>query len=151
MSQSNAPGPIQEDYSVACADSRSTAGDGRARNDMILVVEDEPLIRLMIVDLLQAEGFTVAEAVDADDALTILADRADEVKLIFTDINMPGDMDGLQLARHAVHSWPWIELLVTSGRGRPASPPLPSGSIFVEKPYTFDKLLGCIRDLTHQR
>ena len=84
----------------------------------ILVVEDETLIRLWAADLLEENGFSVLEAEDADAALKVLESRPD-VKLLFTDVQMPGSLNGMELAREVHARWPHILLVITSGRERP--------------------------------
>src|SRR5579872_1715818 len=81
---------------------------------VVLVVEDEALIRLLAVDLLEEEGFSVLEATDAANALQLLEKRED-VSVLFTDIQMPGAMNGLDLAARVHERWPNIRLLLTSG------------------------------------
>src|ERR1700694_5339722 len=81
----------------------------------VLVVEDEMMLRMRAVDIVEDAGFTAIEAVNADEALAILESRSD-VDLLFTDIQMPGSMDGLRLA-HAVHQrWPSIKIILVSGQ-----------------------------------
>jgi len=81
----------------------------------VLVVEDEMMLRMRAVDIVADAGFTPIEAVNADDAFAILESRSD-VDLLFTDIQMPGTMDGLKLA-HAVHArWPSIKIMLVSGQ-----------------------------------
>src|SRR6266581_7926507 len=82
---------------------------------VVLVVEDEMLLRMRAVDMVEDAGFTSVEAVDADEAVAILESRSD-IALLFTDIQMPGSMDGLELA-HAVHArWPPIKIILVSGQ-----------------------------------
>src|SRR5580658_1691676 len=84
----------------------------------VLVVEDEMMLRMRAVDMVEDAGFTPVEAVNADDALAILESRSD-IELLFTDIQMPGSMDGLTLA-HAVHErWPSIKIILVSGKLTP--------------------------------
>src|ERR1700710_227550 len=84
---------------------------------VVLVVEDEMLLRMRAVDMVEDTGFTPLEAVDADQAVAILESRSD-IALLFTDIQMPGSMDGLKLA-HAVHDrWPPIKIILVSGKLR---------------------------------
>ncbi len=85
---------------------------------VILVVEDEPLVRLFLTDFLDEAGFKVFEAVNGDEAMTILQARPD-VQVIISDIEMPGSMSGLELARAVNARWPGIGIVVTSGRERP--------------------------------
>lgn len=82
---------------------------------IVLIVEDEMLLRMRAVDMVEDAGFTSIEAVDADQAVAILESRSD-IALLFTDIQMPGSMDGLRLA-HAVHErWPPIKIILVSGQ-----------------------------------
>src|SRR6202158_3049734 len=91
---------------------------------VVLVVEDEMLLRMRAVDMVEDAGYTPLEAMDADEAVTILESRSD-IALICTDIQMPGSMDGLGLA-HAVHErWPSIKIIVVSGQLNPLKPDLP--------------------------
>lgn len=100
----------------------------------ILVVEDEFLVRLDIVDQLRERGFTVFEASNADEAVALLSLHSG-IRVIFTDIDMPGSMDGLKLARAVRDRWPPIKIIVTSGHRRVAEQDLPSDSRFFAKPY----------------
>jgi CheY-like chemotaxis protein len=100
---------------------------------VVLVVEDEMLLRMRAVDIVEDAGFIPIEAVNADDALAILESRAD-IELLFTDIQMPGSMDGLGLA-HAVHErWPPIKIILVSGQLKPANTEIPANSRFFGKP-----------------
>src|ERR1700692_3204163 len=84
----------------------------------VLVVEDEMMLRMRAVDIVEDAGFTPVEAVNADDALAILEKQSD-IGLLFTDIQMPGTVDGLKLA-HAVHArWPSIKIMLVSGQVTP--------------------------------
>ena len=84
----------------------------------VLVVEDEMVLRMRAVDIVEDAGFTPVEAVNADEAISILEARSD-ISLLLTDIQMPGSMDGLKLA-HAVHDrWPAIKIILVSGQGEP--------------------------------
>src|SRR5207253_2775726 len=94
---------------------------------VVLVVEDEILLRMRAVDMVEDAGYTPVEAVDADDALAILQSRSD-IALLFTDIQMPGSMNGLQLA-HAVHErWPPIKIILASGQLGLSSQDIPQDS-----------------------
>ncbi len=105
----------------------------------ILVVEDEALIRFTTIDALEDEGFTVFEADCAETAITVLETHAD-IQLIFTDIDMPGSMDGLQLTAFVRDRWPPIKIFVTSGRITPSKSDLSDGIDFVSKPYDLNRL-----------
>jgi two-component system, response regulator PdtaR len=100
----------------------------------VLVVEDESLIRMDIANCLQDAGFEVIEAPNADDAISILESRND-IRLVFTDVDMPGSMDGLKLASFVRDRWPPIKLIVTSGHVPVSVADLPSGGRFFTKPY----------------
>jgi CheY-like chemotaxis protein len=100
----------------------------------ILVVEDDVLVRMIATDILVDAGFRVIEAHDAQEAMTLLEARAD-VRVVFTDWNMPGEIDGLGLARLVRGRWPEVGVIVTSGKMRPALGDLPAGVRFLEKPY----------------
>ena len=84
----------------------------------------------------------------AAEALAILRKQASGVHVLFTDIHMPGLMNGLALAHHAHIHWPWIGLILASGRARPLPADLPVGSRFLAKPYDFHHLVGHVRELT---
>lgn len=100
---------------------------------IVLVVEDEPLQRLDLVDIVTEAGFEVLEAFDAAHAIAILEARPD-VRILFTDIDMPGGMDGLKLAAAVRRRWPPIEIVVVTAGRRPASDELPTGAVFMAKP-----------------
>ena len=110
----------------------------------ILVVDDEFLIRIFAVDLLEDHGFRTLEACDGLEALALLQDHP-EVELLLTDINMPGEPDGLGLAHEARANRPDIDIVVTSGRVVPGSGDMPLRSRFVGKPYTCDQLLNAVQ------
>ena len=101
-------------------------------NMTVLVVDDDSLARMVTADSLRDELFTVIEADNAEAALSYLHRRAREVDLLFSEVRMPGEIDGAGLAHHVAQSWPWITLALVSGRPRPA---LPAGASFLLKPY----------------
>src|ERR1700721_156529 len=100
---------------------------------VILIVDDETLIRLAAVQIAEDEGFDVVEAANADEAIEILEGR-DDIRVIFTDIHMPGSMDGLKLARAVRDRWPPIKIIVTSGGETPKKPHSPRGAGFFPSP-----------------
>ncbi|NML04157.1 response regulator [Sphingomonas sp. G-3-2-10] len=112
----------------------------------VLVVEDDALIRMHGVDILGDGGFHVLEAGNADDALVILSDGAD-VQLLFSDIDMPGSMNGLNLARVVCDRWPAIHLLLTSGQHGRLDGDLPGRARLVRKPWSSQSLLDRVRDM----
>jgi CheY-like chemotaxis protein len=113
----------------------------------ILVVEDELLLRLIAVDVVEDAGFEALAAGTADEALSILEARADDVRLVFTDIQMPGSMDGLGLAHAVRDRWPPVELIVTSGRCQIGANDLPDRGRFIAKPYDTNALSQVFREM----
>ena len=110
--------------------AESQTGKRRA----VLVVEDEPLLRLSAIDMVEDMGFEAVEAADADEAIRILEARPDII-IMFTDIDMPGSIDGMRLAACVRDRWPPIHIIVTSGHARPDDVVLPPNAEFVPKPY----------------
>lgn len=115
---------------------------------VVLVVEDEPILRIAAVDMVEETGLTALEAPDADVALALLKARSD-IRLVFTDVHMPGNLDGMHLAGLVRERWPRIDVIVTSGEVAPGERPMPSGGIFIPKPYDHDKLAHLINRLVH--
>lgn len=95
---------------------------------------DDELIRMHAADVVRDLGFETLEAANADDAISLL-ERCSDITVVFTDIQMPGSMDGLHLVAVVRDRWPPIALLVTSGRPPPLDTALPRGARFVSKPY----------------
>ncbi|MBM7485938.1 MULTISPECIES: response regulator [Bradyrhizobium] len=102
---------------------------------VVLVVEDEPLLMMVAVEMIAELGFEVIEARHADEAIAVMEKRQD-VHVVFSDVHMPGSMDGLKLAHYVRHRWPPTKILTTSGKARLAVAELPSGGRFIQKPYT---------------
>src|SRR5580704_9352738 len=102
---------------------------------VVLVVEDEPFILSDAVTMIEDAGFEAIEATSADEAIDILTARSD-IRVVFTDIEMPGSMDGLKLARAVREKWPPVELIVTSGKWDLTDADLPARGRFIGKPYT---------------
>jgi CheY-like chemotaxis protein len=122
-------------------------GLSKSKRPVVLVVEDEFLLRIDAVDMVAAAGFEVIEAGNADEAIEILEARPD-VTVVFTDIQMPGSMDGLKLARAIRGRWPPIKIIATSGRPNVGEPDLPEGGRFLPKPYSPHQVTGVLRELT---
>jgi CheY-like chemotaxis protein len=113
---------------------------------VVLVVEDEMLLRMRAVDMVEDAGFTPVEAVDADEAVAILESRSD-IALLFTDIQMPGSMDGLKLA-HTVHKrWPPIKIILVSGQLKLANIDIPADSRFFGKPLEAKEMIAEMQDM----
>ncbi|CAN7701583.1 response regulator [Rhizobium sp. LjRoot98] len=111
----------------------------------VLVVEDEPLIRLTAIGALEDAGFTVLEAGSADDAMDIISEEA--IHFLFTDIQMPGVLSGVDLAHEVHQRFPDAGILVVSGRLTPADFDLPPNAQFVSKPYRFDDIARRLKSM----
>ncbi|MCC2650053.1 MAG: response regulator receiver protein [Microvirga sp.] len=109
--------------------------DEFGRPAVVLVVEDQPLVRMTAADELEEAGFRVLEAANADEALEVLEAQAQLVQVLFTDIDMPGSMDGMELAERVYRRWPHVLLLISSGHARPHPDEIPDHGHFVPKPY----------------
>jgi two-component sensor histidine kinase/DNA-binding response OmpR family regulator len=115
----------------------------------VLVVEDEMMLRMRAVDIVEDAGFTAIEAVNADEALAVLESRSD-IDLLFTDIQMPGSMDGLKLA-HAVHErWPSIKIILVSGKLTPTDAEKPIHSRFFGKPLEVKQMIAEMQEMIGQ-
>jgi two-component system, response regulator PdtaR len=114
---------------------------------VVLVAEDEPVLRALAVEALADEGFVAIEASSAIDALALCKANPEAVDVLFTDIRMPGSMDGLQLACRVKQRWPWISVLVASGNIFVGPDELPDGAKFFPKPYDMQRVIGVMRDL----
>jgi CheY-like chemotaxis protein len=112
----------------------------------VLAVEDQPLILMEIVGELQARGFLVLEAPNAADAMTILLGRTD-IQVLLTDVDMPGEMDGLGLAAEVRQQWPGIKIIIVSGQLDTLKQQMPVGSRFFNKPYRAQDLATAMREM----
>src|ERR1700729_1465979 len=112
----------------------------------VLIVEDEPLIRMGTVYLIEDAGFEVYEAGSADAAIALL-ELHREIRLIFSDVDMPGSMDGLKLAHYVRGRWPPVKIIVTSGHVKVTEESLPSGALFIPKPYDSAVITDKIREI----
>jgi len=121
-------------------ESRSSARD----KAIVLVVEDEPILRMLAVDVVEEAGLEPIEASDAAEAIAILEARQD-IRLVFTDVDMPGGMDGLRLAACIRDRWPPIEVIVTSGKPLPRDLVLPARAIFIPKPFDLKELTSALQ------
>jgi len=113
---------------------------------VVLIVEDEWLVRFHAVEVLDEAGFIALEAANADDAVAILESRKD-ISVMFTDIDMPGSMDGLKLARAVRDRWPPIKIIITSGQRAASADDMPAGGKFFGKPYDLAEVTRTIRQL----
>src|ERR1700677_557655 len=113
----------------------------------VLVVEDDFLIRANAVDIIEEAGFRVDAASSADEAIRGLEERRN-VGVVFTDVHMPGSLNGLDLARLVERKWPGTGVIVTSGRATRMD--IPSRAIFLAKPYSSSELVGKLRALLEE-
>ena len=113
---------------------------------VVLIVEDEPLLRLLAVEAVEEAGFVALEAANADEAVVLLEARPD-ICLLLTDINMPGSMDGLKLAHAVRNRWPPIKILVVSAAVAPKPSELPPDCCFLGKPYAAAAMVAELRSL----
>lgn len=116
---------------------------------VVLLVEDEPLVRMFGTDVLEDAGFAVVEAANGDEALVLLESRAD-IRVLFTDVDMPGSLNGFQLARLAKARWPHVGVLIVSGQMRPGPGDMPEGGHFVGKPYQPAAIVRLIEGLARR-
>ena len=113
---------------------------------VVLVVEDEMLLRMRALDMVEDAGYASIEAVDADEAVAILESRSD-VELLFSDIQMPGSMDGLTLARTVTARWPSIKIILVSGQMKLTCVVLPPECRFFGKPLEARKMIAVLQDM----
>jgi CheY-like chemotaxis protein len=120
------------------------------KHPVVLLVEDEPLVRLTQVDILKESEFWVIEAQDADEAFELLKSRP-EIDAILTDVDMPGSMDGFEFARLVRQGWPEVAVLVISGKTGPGPGDLPPNATFLHKPILPDNLIAALQDVMAKR
>jgi two-component system, response regulator PdtaR len=129
------------------SDGKAREGDVMSHVPMsVLVVEDEALLRLVTAEYLRGEGLEVFEAANADDAIVLLEARP-SINVLFTDIDMPGSMDGLKLSATVRDRWPPIRIVVTSGQNHFADRDLIIAEVFCAKPYLHSELMPTFRRL----
>src|SRR4051794_35278337 len=126
--------------------NRMPISTGSTEVPRVLVVEDEMVLRMRAADIVEDAGFTAVEAVNADEAMAILESRSD-IAVLFTDIQMPGSMDGLKLA-HAVHArWPNIKIVLVSGQLKPSEAERPADSHFFGKPLGVEQMIAELQSM----
>jgi len=113
---------------------------------VVLVVEDEVLIRMNTVEIIEDAGFDVLEAANADEAIVLLEARLD-IQVVFTDIDMPGSMNGIKLAQAVRGRWPPIKIIATSGHFKLKAGDLPDDGRFLPKPYNSKQVSDILRDV----
>jgi CheY-like chemotaxis protein len=122
-------------------------GPPEQKRPVVLIVEDDFLLRIDAAEMVKAAGFEVIEAGNADEAIEVLEARPD-ITVVFTDIQMPGSMDGLKLAQAVRGRWPPIKIIATSGRLNVGQIDLPEGGRFLPKPYSHAQVTRVLRELT---
>ncbi len=115
----------------------------------ILVVEDEPLLLLDALDMVEDAGFTAYGAANADEAIRLL-ERHDNIRVLFTDIDMPGSMDGLKLAHAVRDRWPPVSIIVASGHVRVKPEDMPENGLFFAKPYPPASVISALNRIADQ-
>jgi len=122
-------------------------GTSATSRPVVLIVEDDFLLRMNAAETIGDAGFDIVEAANADQAIAILETRPD-IHVVFTDVQMPGSMDGLKLARFVRGRWPPIKIVATSGFVRVGEDDLPDGSRFLPKSYRPAQIVATLRELT---
>lgn len=117
---------------------------------VVLVVEDEPLIRLDAADMIEDAGCNVLQVGDADTALFTLNKRND-VQVLFTDVDMPGSMDGIELAHRVADKWPGISIIIASGKLGLDKMDLPTGAVLLAKPYPYSQVELALQNAARNR
>ena len=117
------------------------------KRQIVLVVEDEPILRMAAVGMVEDAGFEAVEATDATDAVRILESRPD-IRIVFTDVDMPRGVDGLKLAALIRERWPPIHIIVTSGKAEVGKMVLPVDSVFFAKPYDEERVVDEMRRMS---
>ena len=111
-----------------------------------LVVDDDPIILMDVCSILEDAGFRFYEAATGDEAKQLLERVASSVTLLFSDVEMPGETNGFALARYAAEHWPWIEIVIASGRITPVPDDMPEKASFIAKPFSTDTLHNHLRE-----
>lgn len=112
----------------------------------VLIVEDDLVIRMAAEDLVEEAGFTAYSTDNADDAIALL-EAHEDIRIVFTDIELTGSTDGMKLAAMVRKRWPPVEIIVTSGRRRIAEFDLPERGVFFEKPYDREAVIAVMQRL----
>ena len=122
-------------------------GMDRDKRVVVLLIEEDPVIRLLASEFIADSGFEVLNAANSDEAIQILESR-DDIRVMFTEINMSGSMDGLKLAHAVRDRWPPIHIVATTGCRQIAERELPPGSRFFLKPYNPQQIVRVLEDLS---
>ncbi|MDP4027282.1 response regulator [Methylobacterium sp. NEAU 140] len=116
-----------------------------------VVVDDDPLIRMDVLGILEDAGFATCEAEDGACGIALLEQTLEGVELLFTDVQMPGGMDGFALTREVARRWPRISIVVASGTMRPGPADLPEGATFIAKPFSAEVVHDHLCELLPRR
>lgn len=111
-----------------------------------LAVDDEPFILMDITGILENAGFRTLEADSGDAAILMLPEYAHTITLLFSDVDMPGDTNGFALARHVAENYPWIEIVIGSGRVSPEEGDMPAKATFLSKPFNAQMIFEHLRE-----
>lgn len=112
-----------------------------------LVVDDDPLLRMDVAELLEQTGFRTMEADSGDAALAVLEQHHLDIVLLFSDVDMPGALNGFALAREASVRWPYVAIVIASGRLEPADGEMPEGACFIGKPFSAETVHGHLKEI----
>lgn len=115
---------------------------------IVLVVEDEPLLRMAATDMVENAGFFVVQAANATEAIGILETRFD-IAIVLSDVDMPRGIDGMELAALIRHRWPPIDIVLVSGHVRPSAGELPDRALFFSKPYREALVVNALKSFIH--
>ncbi len=115
----------------------------------VLIVEDEPLIRMDAVDMIREAGFRTYEAASADQAIALM-DKHLDIGILFTDIDMPGTMDGVKLAAYVRDRRPPVVIIIASGAVGLDRATFPDGASFFPKPYTARQITASLHEISRQ-
>lgn len=117
-----------------------------ATDPYVLIVDDYPVILMDLDGILSDAGFRCVEAGNGDNAKALLPGQADSITLLFSDVEMPGGTDGFVLARHVSSTYPWIEIVIASGRIKPGPGDMPENATFLGKPFTAKMIHNHLRE-----
>lgn len=112
-------------------------------NTVVLVIDDEPVLRILMMDLVESAGFEVFGAANAGEAIRVLESR-DDIDIILSDIHMPPGIDGMELAAIVRDRWPPIAIILISGRLKASEVKMPEGSVFFSKPYRSAEIVATL-------
>ena len=121
-------------------------GSVESTRPVVLVVEDDTLLRMHAAEMIDEAGYEAIEAQNADEAIKVLEARSD-VAIVFTDIDMPGSMNGLKLAQTIADRWPPVRIVATSGHFQMRDGDLPPGGVFIAKPYRSHQILSTLNEM----